>query len=197
MIGRRQSAPPVDDGVARPLGIAATANHAARASGARAEPTNTLCHATPPSINAPTTSGADSAPTLKKRWSRFIARPRPVRKRSRYRPFDPPSRPPPPRPASSADATNRPHVGARPKLAIPSAVEDRRGDEDAPPADALRERPAAERAGGVGARVQQVDEPDPRVALGERRLDRPDRGRDEQPGPADREERQAAQNGGR
>ena len=78
------------------------------------------CHATPPSTSAPTTSGADSAPRLKNRWSRFIARPRPVRKRSRNRPFAPPSRPPPPSPASSAARRTGRHVGARPKLAIPA-----------------------------------------------------------------------------
>jgi hypothetical protein len=37
------------------------------------------------------TSGADSAPKLKNRWRRFIARPRPDRNRSRNRPFEPPS----------------------------------------------------------------------------------------------------------
>src|SRR5204863_4449667 len=67
----------------------------------------------------------------------------------------------------------------------PEAVEAGGRDQDPPPPEALGERPAAERPERVSARVEEVDEPDAGVVLAERRLDRADQRRHEQPGPAD------------
>ena len=157
----------------------------------------TVCQGTPDSTASPTMSGADSAPRLKNRWSRFIARPRPSRYRSRTRPFAPPSRQPAPRPPSRAAPRNHGKVGARPRLAIPSAVHEGGAAEDGRAAEPLGRRPAAERAGGVRQRVGEVDHPDAGVVDLERELDRADERGDEQPGPADGQQGQAADDGGR
>ena len=159
--------------------------------------TITLGHAIPPSTSAPTINGADNAPMLKNRWSRFIARPRPDRNRSRNSPLDPPSRPPAPSPAGTVRTDEHDPAGREPEPDDPRAVDERRPAEDGPPAEALGEWPAAEGGGRVREGVEQVDQPDPGVGLIERLLDRPDQRRDQQPAPADRQEGQAAENRGR
>ena len=64
--------------------------------------------------------------------------------------------------------------------------------EDEASTEALGQRAAAERARSDGQGQDQVDDAETRVGLLERRLDRTDQGRDEQPGPADREQGQAS-----
>ncbi len=62
--------------------------------------------------------------------------------------------------------------------------------QDDPTTQALCQRSADERPGRIGHAGREVQQPDPGIRLPERRLDRADEGRDEQPGPADRDEGQ-------
>ncbi len=76
-------------------------------------------------------------------------------------------------------------------------VQDRRTDEDRPPTDPLHEPAAEHGTGRVGDGIREIDDTDTGVGLVERPLDRPDQRGNEQPRPADHQQRQAADDAGR
>ena len=78
----------------------------------------------------------------------------------------------------------------------PESVDEDAAAQDEPTAHAFGQGSAAERPGRVRDAVREVDEADAGIGLVERGLDRPDERRDEQTGPADREERQAPDDAG-
>ena len=156
-----------------------------------------VCHSTPTSTSRPTASGAESAPTLKNRWSTLSARPRPDGKRSRNRPFIPPSIAPALSPAGSAASRNTPHEGAIPSATKPPPWSATASVNTVLPSEPLGHEATTEGPRRVDARVQEVEDADPGVRLIERVLDRPDQRRDEQPAPTNQHERDAADDTGR
>ena len=180
----------------RPDGSGTTAIRIAIGSAPTAVPKMIACQATPASANRPTTSGEASAPTLKKRWARLRARPRPSGYRSRTSPFIPPSMPPPPRPSGIVAARKSSQVGTVASPASPSAMRVTAiGRTTRRPIRSVMNPPISEPATYATALTKKID-PDPGIGLAERRLDGPDERWDEQPGPADQQQPGAGEDGG-
>ena len=156
-----------------------------------AVPTAMDCHGRPASTSRPTASGAARAPMLNDVCRRFMARPaalaihveheavRPAVERARPRARH-----------ERRDDERRPARGEA-EARDAGRVDQHRAAQHEPPAEALGQGAAAERPGHVGDGVHEVDHADPGVGLIEGRLDRADQRRDQQPGPADGQEREA------
>ena len=91
------------------------------------------------------------------------------------------------------DGPRRPETETR----QPERVDGHSEPEDRAPTQSLGGEPAAQGSGGVRRRIEKVEDPDPRVGLAEGLLDRADQRRDQQPAPADQQERGAAEDAGR
>ena len=89
-----------------------------------------------------------------------------------------------------AAARTTPQSGSDSERRDPHAMRDGRQGQDPPSPEALDGDAAAQRAGGVRHGVDQVVDPETGIGLAEVTLDRANQGRDQQPRPADQQERE-------